>query len=310
MKIILDKNNAVTTAKVVKCSRILILFDGTDLSERAISYAKAMAKEKSIEVYLLYICEKNSIAQEKPWKYLWQKVDELNSKGISSSPNVVIGKVFDRIVEFVDNHSIDLIVVSIHEDSGIRQWIRGSVSRRLAHKTRIPLLLIKTSYEAIPVEQKKRWKILAPLDGSAFAETCLPYITNLFSELLGEIILLRVNESPEPPTHVTMDPFPEWDTYRTKSISRKREKLHRYLTLTGQRVRSKGVNVNLKLLSGEAADEIVKYAEQKDVDLIIMSTHENHGFIRAIWGSVSNKVIESATRPVLLIRPHLAKSSS
>jgi nucleotide-binding universal stress UspA family protein len=290
--------------EVIEYRKILVPLDGTDLSERAIPYAMAIAKRKNSEVHLLYICDTKSITRRGPWKYLWEKVGELHSAGIKLSPTVATGKVTEQTVEFADNHSIDLIIVSIHGGAGIGQWIRGDVSRRLAHEMRIPLLLIWTSFEPISVEGNRKWRILVPLDGSAFAETCLPYAAPLVNESHGEIILIRVNDEPEPPLHVTMDPFPEWDTYRAASVSRKRETMCRYLVQISQQLRSKGINVRYELTAGEAADEIVRYAEYSGVDLIAISTHEHHGFMRVFRGSVAKKVIESTTKPVLLVRPY------
>jgi nucleotide-binding universal stress UspA family protein len=53
------------------------------------------------------------------------------------------------------------------------------------------------------------------------------------------------------------------------------------------------------LLSGEAAEEITKYAEQETIDLILMGTHGYKGFNELILGSEAHKVIRNA--PCLVI---------
>jgi nucleotide-binding universal stress UspA family protein len=53
------------------------------------------------------------------------------------------------------------------------------------------------------------------------------------------------------------------------------------------------------LLSGEAAEEITKYAEQEAIDLILMGTHGYKGFNELILGSEAHKVIRNA--PCLVI---------
>jgi nucleotide-binding universal stress UspA family protein len=53
------------------------------------------------------------------------------------------------------------------------------------------------------------------------------------------------------------------------------------------------------LLSGEAAEEITKYAEQEIIDLILMGTHGYKGFNELILGSEAHKVIRIA--PCLVI---------
>ena len=52
---------------------------------------------------------------------------------------------------------------------------------------------------------------------------------------------------------------------------------------------------------GVAADEIVRYADDSDIDLIVMGTHGREGVVRALMGSVAEKVVRRATCPVLTI---------
>jgi nucleotide-binding universal stress UspA family protein len=56
------------------------------------------------------------------------------------------------------------------------------------------------------------------------------------------------------------------------------------------------------LLSGEPADEIVKIAVARGVDLIAMSTHGHRFLADLILGSTADKVRHAAAIPVLLLR--------
>jgi nucleotide-binding universal stress UspA family protein len=53
---------------------------------------------------------------------------------------------------------------------------------------------------------------------------------------------------------------------------------------------------------GTPADEIVRYADFCDVDLIIMGTHGRSGLAHALMGSVAEQVVRAAPCPVLLVR--------
>ena len=56
---------------------------------------------------------------------------------------------------------------------------------------------------------------------------------------------------------------------------------------------------------GEAADEIIRVSEEEKVDLIVIATHGRTGWRRFLLGSVAEKVVRLALRPVLTIRaPH------
>lgn len=61
------------------------------------------------------------------------------------------------------------------------------------------------------------------------------------------------------------------------------------------------INFRKLLLDGDPSEEIVKTAEKEDVDLIVLGTGKNM-IDKRLLGSVSEKVVHSATCTVLLIR--------
>ena len=63
-----------------------------------------------------------------------------------------------------------------------------------------------------------------------------------------------------------------------------------------------GVDVETRLLHGSPAPEIVAEAEEADCDLIVMGTHGRGGIDRLLLGSVAERVVRTATVPVLTIR--------
>lgn len=63
-----------------------------------------------------------------------------------------------------------------------------------------------------------------------------------------------------------------------------------------------GIHASSKLLSGNAADEIVAYADSEDADLIVIGSR-GHGTIASVLlGSVSRRVLSESRRPVAVIR--------
>lgn len=49
--------------------------------------------------------------------------------------------------------------------------------------------------------------------------------------------------------------------------------------------------------------EIIRYARENDIDLIIMGTHGRSGLAHVLLGSVTEKVVRKSPCPVLTIRP-------
>jgi len=64
---------------------------------------------------------------------------------------------------------------------------------------------------------------------------------------------------------------------------------------------SKEIKTEGKIVMGNAPDEIVKTAEEENVDLIVIATHGETGWRHLVFGSVAEKVVRFATCPVLTI---------
>lgn len=61
--------------------------------------------------------------------------------------------------------------------------------------------------------------------------------------------------------------------------------------------------VTAKVLSGHPDEEILKYAEDENIDLIVMGTHGRKGVDRLLFGSIAEKVVKTSKTPVMTIRP-------
>jgi nucleotide-binding universal stress UspA family protein len=63
-----------------------------------------------------------------------------------------------------------------------------------------------------------------------------------------------------------------------------------------------GIEIESVLLEGHPADEIVKFAAQNDIDMIVMGTLGKTGVDRFLDGSVAENVIRHSKIPVLVVR--------
>ncbi len=140
-------------------------------------------------------------------------------------------------------------------------------------------------------------KILVPLDGSDCAEGVLPYVEDLASDLKASVSLLRV---------AFAHTFPGADqTEAEVAVVREAEK---YLAKVEEVLKAKGFRVDSHVRYGNDAEEILDHAFQNDVDLIAMSTHGRSGLGRWMLGSVAEKVLRHAPKPVFLVRCGGAKA--
>jgi nucleotide-binding universal stress UspA family protein len=135
-------------------------------------------------------------------------------------------------------------------------------------------------------------KILVPLDGSKLAEKILSRVEWLAKIHDAEVTLLRV---------ALAGSFPGADPVQHQlTVVREAEE---YLAKVEGWMKGVGVKANSVVRYGHDAQEIVDHARDRDFDLIAMSTHGRTGLAQFVLGSVANKIINTATVPILLYRP-------
>jgi len=139
-------------------------------------------------------------------------------------------------------------------------------------------------------------KILVPLDGSEVSEAILPEIEKLASVFRAAVALLYVVPIPIFPGGI--EPIVNYQPITDTLI----KDAEAYLRKIEKRLKAKGFTVESHLQQGNEAQRILEHAEHEDIDLIAMSTHGRSGVSRWLLGSVAEKVIRHANKPILLVR--------
>ena len=146
-------------------------------------------------------------------------------------------------------------------------------------------------------------KILVPLDGSKLAECILPYVEELTKDKkMKEVILFRVCEQPEINADYPANMPESWEEHVKDIMGSAQEQCSLYLGDIEKKLGDLGAKIRIESCLGKAADEIVKFAEENQVDLIVMASHGRSGISRWTIGSVAEKVFRHTCIPVLLIR--------
>jgi nucleotide-binding universal stress UspA family protein len=137
-------------------------------------------------------------------------------------------------------------------------------------------------------------QILVPLDQSEFAERALVHAVELARVLGGTLHL------------VSVVPVGDMDAMLSAGIvvdrSAQVESAREYMKGIRKRVIADGVDAEWDVCQGDIAEELLRYCEQQDIELIVMSTHGRSGLGRWVYGSIADRVLRYATVPVLLIR--------
>lgn len=147
--------------------------------------------------------------------------------------------------------------------------------------------------------------ILVPLDGSELAECVLAHVQAIATGCgTSDVTFIRVVE----PLYMALTAEPDAGyTFSARDWQRLEAELknaaRNYLDRLVSKTKYDGVTIHSEVLYGKAADSIAAYAADKKSDLIAIATHGRSGIGRWVLGSVADRVLRTATVPILMVRP-------
>lgn len=138
--------------------------------------------------------------------------------------------------------------------------------------------------------------ILVPLDGSPLAERVLPHILALAKAFHSRVTLLRVvYKQHQANQHGMVNPI-DWQMRKSEAEA--------YLKSTQERLSGMDLSTEICIEEGKPAKQIIHYAKQEDVDLIVLSSHGESGLSEWNINSTVQKVLLRAFMPVMIIRAY------
>ena len=131
---------------------------------------------------------------------------------------------------------------------------------------------------------KKNGRILVPLDGSKVAEAILPEVEEQAKAFNANVRIIRSY-------------FGSSENAQAKIAKEADDYVHKM----EKALKAKGFKVDsVTTFDADAAQAILEHS--KDIDLIMMSTHGQGGIKRFLLGSVAEKVLHHASKPIYLAR--------
>lgn len=136
---------------------VLVPLDSSPLSERAIPWAKALARQTDARIALVSVMDLNRVAAyagiSQPYEleeeardlargYLDDMVRRLRREGIRATWEVRLGRPADEIIRAADTIAADLVVMSSHGRGGLRRWAFGSVTDDVLRGGNTPVMVV------------------------------------------------------------------------------------------------------------------------------------------------------------------------
>lgn len=201
------------------------------------------------------------------------------------------------IVDQAVSKGADLIVMGTHGRRGVRRLLLGSVTETVLREAPCPVLTVPPDAPRAVSEAVTFKRILCPIDFSPSALQALGFALDLARQADGLVTLLHVVEWLPEEGPGASKPFNSAH-YRRDLAADAEERLR---TLMAGESRT-WVGIDNIVVFGRAYREILRAAETKRADLLVMGAQGRGGVDLALFGSTTQQVVRGATCPVLTVR--------
>lgn len=146
-------------------------------------------------------------------------------------------------------------------------------------------------------------KMLVAVDGSEGAAKALDFALNLAEKLDAEVQIVSV-VPPVDSIIPRLTPVAQPSAFYTYLINEMEQRLKTVLSeaLKGAEEEKPKLKISTRLLKGRPADKIVQMAKEEGFDVIVMGSRGLSGVEELLLGSVSNRVADYASCPVLIVK--------
>jgi nucleotide-binding universal stress UspA family protein len=144
------------------CRNIVIATDGSENSQRAISYGIKIAKLSGATVYALHVVDTSFVSQswtagkgimyealKKDGQKATFKVKECGeASGVEVKETLLEGHPSNEIIDFAENNNIDLIVMGTLGKTGLDRYLMGSVAEKVVRNSKVPVLVVRAEEQS------------------------------------------------------------------------------------------------------------------------------------------------------------------
>ena len=269
-------------------SRIVVGFDFSSGSARAVDLAIDIANRFESDIRLVYVKEKKE--DEEPIR---AEIERRNAgvanllHGIKLEYVIREGNPSEELTAQAAEDRAQLLIVGTHGMSGMKKNMLGRNSFRTIESSPVPVLIVREDFNF----NKALETIVVPIDSSddtrqKVAEACM------FAKTFGSTIHLL--------------------GLYTSTTTDIRHIVNNYIKMVQRHLISNGVQFTTKLLDADKnlTTTTLDYANSINADLIIIMTEQENSLSSLILGNYAQQMITQSTIPVLTVRPKSVVANS
>jgi nucleotide-binding universal stress UspA family protein len=278
--------------------RILVPTDRSDPARRALEQAADLATQYGATVTVLHVVDTRELdrGEDVDERTRTARTDldaSLDDLDLAVTPETAVraGIPSEEILDYAHESGTDLLVMGTHGRTGVRRYLLGSVAEKVVRLSDVPVLTVhpaEVDVGSVPYE-----RILVPTDGSDGAGAAVDCATDLATTYGAALHAVSVVDTGAMATDVQFDVIADQlQAYAADAVE-----------AVADAASEAGVEeTETAVLEGRPYDAIRTYVDEADIDLVVMGTHGRSGIDRYLLGSVAEKLVRTATVPVLTVR--------
>lgn len=303
---------------------ILVPLDGSEIAERALPWARAVAGDNATITLLEVVPVASSVRsiggqvigsaetiQEGYRQMAEQQLHDALGRWFDTNDKVATriapGDPGEQILAIAAELDADLIVMSSHGRGSIGRFVSGSVADRVVRHAPVPIMIVGP--EGVINHSASISRIIAPVDYSALSPAALPVAGSLSKQTGAPVTVLHaiVRNSDMTsfyPAVIGTVPPSAYDMADERMQLEAQDLVDKAV----EELRSNGVEATGELATGNPAQSIMSTLQKGDV--IVMSGHSRQGLARWVLGSTSMKLIRNSQAPVVIVTRESIESTN
>ena len=290
--------------------KILVPVDFSDCSNKALEYAILFGEKYGAVLTLFHVValfqedvgetermqELEEIVkrqEEKIRKQMSGSKEKVTARGVSVNTVIQRGiNPADTILEFLDEQDFDLVIMGTHGRTGLKHVLQGSVAEKVVRLSPVPVLTIHREVQKYDFDD-----IVVPIDFSAHSLKAVEYATDLAQTFNSRLYFLHVIEQEIHPSFYAAGVTSIFEIdhdLKERVVQNMQEFVEDFL--------DESMTTEYVVREGKAHREIVEFAKEKGMDLIVIATHGLSGLEYLLLGSTTEKVVRWATCPVFTVK--------
>lgn len=294
----------------MQINQILVPLDFSEFSEKALLYGLELAERCGSRLTLLHavvlfqddIGEEQKLQEYEEWvkrreqrihSQINQGKKQATDRGIDVDTVILRGvSAADVILEYLDDHPSDLVIMGTHGRSGLKHILHGSVAEKVMKLSPYPVITVHRSVKSFKMEN-----LLVPIDFSVYSKAAADYAIFLAKTFKAGIDFLHVIDHEIHPSFYAagVDSIFEIDKeLKNRVIKNMKGFLADQL--------NKDIRIHFLVREGRAHKEIVEFSKENESDMIVIATHGLTALDYILLGSTTEKVVRWANCPVLTVK--------